>query len=142
MPRALLKTAPEETFDDVRDLQFQTRPAARKRREYVRLQREVVLALVRLRKAANLTQRELAARALWDTGYVSRLESVNGNPDLLTIVRYAAACGVATGLAFGEARSSGFHIAEVVHLASAPMHASHGAAVAGTAVASDAVAAE
>lgn len=51
------------------------------------------LALIRMREAAGLTQRELAARARVPQADISRIEQGKGNPTLRTLVRMAAACG-------------------------------------------------
>ena len=51
------------------------------------------LALIRMREAAGLTQRELAARARVPQADISRIEQGKGNPTLRTLVRLAAACG-------------------------------------------------
>jgi len=58
--------------------------------------RESAMFLRALRKAAGLTQAELAAQVGWKQSYVSRLERVVGAvPEDATIARYAEGCGFA-----------------------------------------------
>ena len=72
-----------------------------------------------MRKEANLTQAELAERAGWDTGYISRLESATGGiPQLGTIARYTQACGQVVGLTFGSTSAACLHIIDAVTLPS------------------------
>lgn len=83
-----------ETFDDLRDEILAERPDAREVWHASKLKRAVAMALVGMRKRVGLTQIEVAKRAGWDKGYVSRLEGVAGGlPELDTLVRYALACG-------------------------------------------------
>jgi transcriptional regulator with XRE-family HTH domain len=64
-----------------------------------RIKRRFSLFLARIRKAANLTQREVADRSGWDKSFVSRMEGSQGQvPDVQTIVRFAAACNATIGL--------------------------------------------
>jgi transcriptional regulator with XRE-family HTH domain len=56
---------------------------------------QIALALVAARKAAGLTQPQLATRAAWKPQFVARLESLQGPlPNLVSVLRYAAACPV------------------------------------------------
>jgi transcriptional regulator with XRE-family HTH domain len=108
-----------ETLDEVRRQAFEARPSLRRLWDANHSRRSIVLALVRLRKQANLTQKELAEKAGWDTGYVSRLESASGGiPDLGTITRYATACDRSVGLMFGTVSPAGIHIEDAVTLSS------------------------
>ena len=76
--------------------------------------RSVALALVGLRREAKLTQAEVAARAGWDKGFVSRLESALGPvPNTATLSRYAQACGATANVAF----AIGDRVVDVVRLA-------------------------
>jgi len=63
-------------------------------------------ALVSLRERCGLTQAQLGRRAGWQVQFVSRLESGRGRmPDFTSLVRYAKACGVSTGLIFARGSS-------------------------------------
>lgn len=79
--------------------------------------RRIVSALLRLRSAANLSQKELAERAGWQPAFVSRLESFPGAgerlymPDLATLETYARACGFEVGLVFGWPKGRGARVA-------------------------------
>lgn len=64
--------------------------------------RAIARMLVRLRKHAGLSQTDLAVETGWDKGFVSRLEGAYGGmPDIGTIARYSAACGVTLRLVAG-----------------------------------------
>ena len=58
----------------------------------------------RLRKAAGLTQAELAERMGVDRAYVSGLELGQRNPTIVTLWHIAKALGVKVRLFFGEER--------------------------------------
>jgi transcriptional regulator with XRE-family HTH domain len=82
------------------------------------LARGIALTLVRLRRDANLTQGQVAARANWDKAHVSRLESAsNGVPDLATVVRYASACGGTISLVAVRPAAEGTRIISALPLA-------------------------
>jgi len=56
--------------------------------------RERAMFLRALRKAAGLTQQELADRVGWKQPFVARLERLTGAvPDDATVTRYAVGCG-------------------------------------------------
>jgi transcriptional regulator with XRE-family HTH domain len=67
--------------------------------EQGRVKRRFSLFIARIRKAANLTQKEVGNRSGWDKSFVSRLEGNQGQvPDVQTIVRFAIACKATIGL--------------------------------------------
>lgn len=82
-------------------------PAFRAAWQKLKPQRRIVTSLLRLRAAADLSQRELAVKAGWQPAYVSRLESFPGDgdklhlPDLSPLKSDAQACGFEVGLVFG-----------------------------------------
>ncbi|MBE0510744.1 MAG: helix-turn-helix domain-containing protein [Chromatiales bacterium] len=65
------------------------------RQEYHVLQEEFELidALLSMRRAAGLTQEELAQRMGTKKSNISRLEKGGSNPSWQTLQRYAKACG-------------------------------------------------
>jgi len=83
--------------------------------------RERAMFLRALRKAAGLTQQELADRAGWKQPFVARLERLTGAvPDDATVARYAAGCGFqlervyrAEPVPGGRADTAGAHRVEV-----------------------------
>jgi len=80
----------------------------------------LALALVDLRRLAGLRPVELARRAGWPPGTVSRLESVKGQlPDLATIARYGKACGVDIGMIFASVEASSLFVHSALTLQSA-----------------------
>jgi transcriptional regulator with XRE-family HTH domain len=69
-------------------------------------------ALIGMRRAAGLTQAELAEAAGWHPSYVSRLERGSGAiPSPETVARYAAGCGFVATYGFHE--PDGSPVAEV-----------------------------
>ena len=63
--------------------------------EYEKITGEFVVAeqLISMRSQAGLTQEEVAKRMQTQKSNISRLERGNGNPNWLTLVKYARACG-------------------------------------------------
>lgn len=55
--------------------------------------RELVSAVVALRKAAGLTQRQLAARLEREQNFVARMETGSRRIDLVELVAVCIACG-------------------------------------------------
>ncbi|MBS0380674.1 MAG: helix-turn-helix transcriptional regulator [Proteobacteria bacterium] len=87
--------------------------------------RAIALALVRLRKQAQLTQSDVAQRAGWNKAFVSRLEGAGGSiPDTTTLARYAEACGRSVGLVFLDVEADQAQVIDAVTLA-APAAAAH-----------------
>lgn len=77
-------------------------PAVRKLWEEGQNLRSLTRALIQMRKQAGLTQQELAARAKWDQGFVSRLEAGKaGFPKIETLQHYALQCGKSVFVGFG-----------------------------------------
>lgn len=105
---------------EVQERLFAARPALKAVWNETARQREIGVALVRLRAEANLTQSELAEKAGWDKAYVSRLESGrHGMPDLATIQRYCAATGAVAGLVFGGQQGAVVHVTDAITLMAA-----------------------
>ena len=104
---------PGQSFDDLRDELLAKDPELKKAWDALETKRRLVTSLLRLRRKANLTQRELAERAGWQPPFVSRLESFPRAgeqlfmPDMETLNRYAEACGSHLGLVFAEPKSRG-----------------------------------
>jgi transcriptional regulator with XRE-family HTH domain len=98
-------------LQDLRDELLAKDPVFRAAWEASAPRRRLVTALVRLRRKADLTQQELAAKAGWERAFVSRLESLPRDrvslalPDLATLARYAEACGCELALVFGQPRA-------------------------------------
>ncbi len=65
------------------------------RRDYDALENEfdMINKLLNMRRAAGLTQEELARRMETKKSNISRLERGNTNPSWRTLKRYARACG-------------------------------------------------
>jgi|GEM_PF-6300841 len=106
--RPTQKPAFEAVLDEeLRDPEFRAAWAA------LEPKRRVVTALLQLRAAANLSQKELAERAGWHAAFVSRLESFPSEgeklymPDLSTLESYARACGCELGLVFARPKGRG-----------------------------------
>lgn len=81
--------------------------------------RALALQLVAMRKSRGLTLRELARRAGWSPGFVSRLESAGGSlPELPTILRYVEACDpqIVTGLVFARPQDDHLQVVTGVSL--------------------------
>lgn len=95
------------SFPQVRKLWDETEP-----------RRRMSMMLIGLRKAASLSQKQVAERAGWDKAFVSRLESARGSiPDATTVARYAAVCGATAGIVVGQQSDSGYlHIIDAVTL--------------------------
>ncbi|KOY61600.1 MULTISPECIES: helix-turn-helix domain-containing protein [Photorhabdus] len=53
---------------------------------------ELINTLLRMRRAAGLTQNQVAQRMGTKEANISRLEKGNGNPTLKTLLNYARAC--------------------------------------------------
>ena len=105
------------TYDELRARMLGTRPLLRRAWEASLAKRKMALALVHVRKAAGLTQAELAVKAGWDKGFVSRLESASGGmPETATIMRYAEVCGALAGVVFGIAGAGELRIVDAVAL--------------------------
>lgn len=65
--------------------------------------RAIALALARMRSQEQLTQAEVARRAGWRQSHVARLESASGpEPSMVTLARFAQACGQQAGVIFGH----------------------------------------
>lgn len=77
----------------------------------------ISMMLVRLRKSKSLRQVDIAERAGWDKGFVSRLERPGEElPSINTIIRYAAACDAQAGLVFATPNSPQIHLDDAVAL--------------------------
>lgn len=100
----------------LRDQILRDAPAAKELWDATRGKREIGLMLARIRKAAQLTQKELAERTGWDKAFISRLEGAQGGiPDTQTMARYADACGATIGLVVGmPGEHSLFHVIDAV----------------------------
>lgn len=69
--------------------------------------RGLALSARALRRAAGLTQRQLAARSRLSQSHVSKIESATGPmPSLATLRRYAAACGAQVTIGFEPAEET------------------------------------
>lgn len=83
----------------------------------------IALALVAARRAAGLTQLQLAQRAAWHSQFVCRLESLHGRlPNLLTLIRYARACQLDLGLLFSTPDTQPVHVIRAVTLQASHSH--------------------
>jgi transcriptional regulator with XRE-family HTH domain len=109
-----------DSLDELREARLRSDPEFRKLWEASAAKRAISIALVRMRKQANLTQLELAQRANWDKAFVSRLEGAAGPiPDTATLARYAKACEHAVGVVFASVANGHTRITDAVTL-SAP----------------------
>lgn len=54
---------------------------------------DLIIALYNARKAAKLTQKEMAARMNTSQSFIARMERGRVNITIQTVARYAAACG-------------------------------------------------
>ncbi|KAA1195139.1 helix-turn-helix domain-containing protein [Photorhabdus heterorhabditis] len=61
---------------------------------------ELINTLLRMRRAAGLTQNQVAQRMGTKEANISRLEKGNGNPTLKTLLNYARACNCALHFGF------------------------------------------
>lgn len=66
----------------------------------------LVRQLISARRAAKLTQAELAARMHTTQSPIARFESGAHVPSASTVVRYAAACGLGTNITVAKAEAS------------------------------------
>jgi transcriptional regulator with XRE-family HTH domain len=109
----IMDTRPGQSLDDLREELLAKDPKLKEAWDALETKRRLVTSLLRLRRKANLTQRELAERAGWQPSFVSRLESFPRTgeqlfmPDVETLNRYAEACGSHLGLVFAEPKSRG-----------------------------------
>lgn len=109
----------EQTLDSILDEHLATNKKFRKRWETLELVRNIKLALVKMRREANMTQKELAIAAGWKQSFVSRLENIPASgtisiPDIPTIKQYVDACEKDFGLIFGSQRDHTAHISTAV----------------------------
>lgn len=82
---------------------LEARPDVARKWDDSRLRRDLGEALVRLRKRAGLTQKQLAQALGMDQAQVSRMESATGSwPSPRSMQRYAAACSVDFGFVFAD----------------------------------------
>jgi transcriptional regulator with XRE-family HTH domain len=94
-----IAAAPGDEYLNLRDEILRDAPDAKAAWDASRGKREIALLLARIRKAAGLTQKDIALRTGWDKAFVSRLEGAAGGiPDTQTMSRYAEACGATLGL--------------------------------------------
>lgn len=108
------------SLDDLREELLQSDPEFAKLWDASAAKRAIAIALVRMRKQAQLTQSGLAERANWDKAFVSRLEGAAGPiPDTATLARYAKACQHAVGVVFASVANGHTRITDAVTL-SAP----------------------
>ena len=72
------------------------------RKEYEALEPEFVImqAMIDIRKAEGLTQKDLALRSGINQADISRLENGNGNPSIKTLKRLARAMGKSLKIEF------------------------------------------
>ena len=68
-------------------------PAKTEKVEEARAALEIARALYEARKAANLTQKELAERMNTTQSFIARMERGRANITIQTLARYAVACG-------------------------------------------------
>lgn len=113
---------PGRPVADLRDDMLQEDAQFRAAWDVLEVRRRIVTTLVKLRRDAKLTQKELARRAKWNPTFVSRLESFPPHgqkvsiPSIQTILTYAAACNSELGLVFGRPEGEHVHINETVAL--------------------------
>lgn len=96
-----------EDYESVRKRIFEESPEAYALWKQTEAKRDISMMLVRLRKSANLSQKDVAERTGWDKAFVSRLEAAQGAiPDAHTLARYAQACEAELAYVVGK-RSGG-----------------------------------
>jgi transcriptional regulator with XRE-family HTH domain len=100
----------------VRERIFDEVPQARELWDAAAAKRRMSGMLARIRKEAGLTQKDVAERAGWDKGFVSRLEGAAGGvPDAETVARFAQACEATVGLIVGRQQGPGhFHVIDAM----------------------------
>lgn len=106
-------------YDKFVEETFAERPNLARLWEEKRPMREMALALTELRRAAGLTQRQLADAAGWKQSYVARLESaIDRMPSPETVARFAEACEAEAGLVLIRKGPSGMEITDTIALSS------------------------
>lgn len=104
------RPAAGQTAEELREELLRDEEFARQWREN-EPRRRLSRTLVSIRKAANLSQQELAKRASWNQAHVARMESATGpwpNPE--SVRKYAEACQMSAGYVFGHTTGEGVHI--------------------------------
>jgi transcriptional regulator with XRE-family HTH domain len=120
MTEKLIPAVTSDSLDALHEARLQSDPKFRALWDANAAKRAIAIALVRMRKQRGLTQAELAERADWDKGFVSRLEGAGGPmPDTATLTRYAVACEHAVGVVFASVADGHTRITDAVTL-SAP----------------------
>lgn len=106
----------KKSYASVRERIFQEVPQARELWDAAAAKRRISAMLARIRKEAGLTQKDVAERAGWDKGFVSRLEGAAGGvPDAETVARFAQACEATVGLVVGRQEGPGhFHVIDAM----------------------------
>jgi transcriptional regulator with XRE-family HTH domain len=99
----------ESVFEEI--LQRHPEIAERLRQERPRV--SIAAALVRVRNALGLTQRDVAREMDTPQSNVARLEKPTGNPQTTeALIAYAKACGLTLGLVFMTSTDNGVAIVE------------------------------
>jgi transcriptional regulator with XRE-family HTH domain len=109
--------APEKKpYVAVRERIFDEVPQTRELWDAAAAKRRLSGMLARIRKEAGLTQKDVAERAGWDKGFVSRLEGAAGGvPDAETVARFAQACEATVGLVVGRQEGADhFHVIDAM----------------------------
>jgi transcriptional regulator with XRE-family HTH domain len=101
--------------DALRAVLLQDSPAFAAAWEESNPKRAAAMMLARLRKFANLTQKDIVDRTGWDKAYVAHLESAEGSvPDPQIIARYAEACGAVVGMVVGAPGENFLHVIDSI----------------------------
>jgi transcriptional regulator with XRE-family HTH domain len=99
----------ESVFQEI----LQQHPEIAERLRQERPRASIAAALVRVRNALRLTQRDVAAAMDTPQSNVARLEKPAGNPQTTeALVAYAKACGLTLGLVFMTSKGDGIAIVE------------------------------
>lgn len=101
----------------LRERIFERNPEARRRWERNEPRRRLALALLDLRKRANMTQKQVAEAAGWNPRHVARMEAATGpwpNRESLNAYIHACAPEAAVGLVIAHPEGEEMHIDKAV----------------------------
>jgi transcriptional regulator with XRE-family HTH domain len=112
-----------QSASELRERIFERNPEARHRWQRNEPRRRLALALLDLRKRANLTQKQVAEAAGWNPRHVARMESATGPwPNRESLNAYIHACDpeAAIGLVIAHPEGEEMHIDKAVAFGQGP----------------------